>query len=208
MAVEDQELSDVGNEDLEPSTPRRLPGLTRWLIALGMILVLITLTLVSQTIRDTVIPMATEVEAMHATLTAAPQPLPAREEIGKDMLLFSGNARALNSLTGTLTASHITWPDIINLLSDYDASQVFLTAIAQQPNGQVVVSGQAIDENVVINYTDRLRQSDQFSSVVVQSITLKSSGGRNTGRSGGQFPGRDQYAEFVFSVTLSGNPAS
>lgn len=205
MAVEDQENSEIGIEDLEPSTPRRLPGLTRWLIALGMILLLITLTLVSQTITDTVIPMATEVEDMRATLTAAPQPLPAREEIGKDMLLFSGNANALNSLNGTLTAGHVTWPNVINLLSDYDASQVFLTAIAQQPNGQIVVSGQAIDEDVVINYTDRLRQSDRFSNVVVQSITLKSSGGA---RGGGQFPGRNQYAEFVFSVTLSGDDAS
>lgn len=207
MAVDDPELSDIDVDEQEPNPPRRLPGLTRWLIALGMILVLITLTLVSQTIQDTTIPMATEVEMMRATLTAAPQPLPAREEIGADMVQFMSNASVLTSLTGTLTADHVTWPDVINRLSDYNAQQVFLTAIAEQPDGTIVVSGQAINEQVVIDYTDRLRQSDRFSSVVVQSITLKSVNTQG-GSGGAQFPGLPQYAEFVFSVTLSENVSS
>jgi hypothetical protein len=209
MAVEDPELSDIDVDEQEPDAPRRLPALTRWLVALGMILVLITLTLVSQTIQDQTLPMLTEVESMRATLTAVPQPLPGREEIGADMIQFMTNASTLSSLTATLTASHVIWPDVINRLSDYNASRVFLTAIAEQPGGTIVVSGQAINEQVVIDYTDRLRQSPRFSSVVVQSITLKSSAEQgSSGGSGAQFPGRSQYAEFVFSVTLSENVAS
>ena len=209
MAVEEQEISELEDDDVELSTSRRLPGLTRWLIALGMILVFITLFLVSETIQETTIPMATEVEILRATLTAVPQPLPAREQISAAMIQFETNASALNSMSATLTAQHITWPEVINRLADYDAAQVYLTGIAQQPTGQIVVSGQAINEAVVINYTDRLRQSDRFSSVVVQSITLKSNiDNRGVSRTDSTFPGRDQYADFVFSVTLNGRGAS
>ena len=209
MSVEERDFSELENDEVEPSTPRRLPGLTRWLIALGMLLVFLTLFLVSQTIQETTIPLATEVEVLRTTLTAVPQPLPAREEINSAMLRFASNAAVLSGLTGTLTAQHITWPEVINRLADYDGSQVYLTGIAQQPTGQIVVSGQAINESVVINYTDRLRQSDQFTSVVVQSITLKSNlDNRGAPKGDSAFPGRDQYSDFVFSVTLSGNGPS
>ena len=197
------DLPEVDN-DLEPARPARLSRLTRWLIAIGMGVLFVALNLVSATIRDTSAPLATALVQLQATLTAAPQPLPARDQIAAAMILMRQNAVALNSLTGTLTAQHITWPDVLNLLADYDASQVYLSGLAQS-GMRIVVTGQAADENVVINYTDRLRQSNRFSSVVVQSITLKGSSG---GRGSSPFPGRDQYADFMFTIDLAGTDAS
>ncbi len=70
-----------------------------------------------------------------------------------------------------LNASYVNMPDLIAALSAYDPAVLSLTSI-QQVDTTFVLSGQAPDQRIVIQYTDLLRQSNQFEQVVVEGITL------------------------------------
>jgi hypothetical protein len=203
MAVMAADL-EIENE-LEPEQPRRTSGLTKWLIAFGLLILFLGLYLVSATIRETNDGLTEQLDTLRATLTVVPEPLPGREDMSATRMALLGNVSALQDTNAMLEAQHVNWPEIINLLADYNTSQLNLSGIVESED-QIVVTGIALDEVVVMNYSDRLRQSYRFDRVVIQSITVRTyadsaSSQRSSVERAAPIAG-PQYVEFVLTLQL------
>ena len=200
QAISDSEMPEEAAEKRRGSSL-----LIRWLVAFGLLTVAIALYLVSVTVNETTLQAQTALEEIQATLQGAPSHPPEMDEISTTLIAIQRQAQILADLETTLVPDTLSWPAIVGLLADYSPSLLAVKSVVMTGN-EIVISGQALDEGVVIAYADRLRAANRFGRVVVQSITLRpgmaASGSNRRSASSVEPPfiTGEQYAEFVVSV--------
>ncbi len=141
-----------------------------WLIVLAIALLFVPLYLTSFTLTDTLTPLETESAMLDTTITAPP-PVPAAEQtLTSHLLDLNGQLNAIRNVPPTLIAGHLDWPAIMTMLHSYDANKIRLTGL-NHTNTRLTLSGNAIEENAVLDYSNALQQTGFFSRVQVQTIT-------------------------------------
>lgn len=184
---------------------RSTSQLIRWLIAFGLLTVVIALYLVSVTVTQSMLQAQTALEEIQATLNSVVEKPPEIDEMSTTLIGIEQQRQVLAELKTTLVPDDLSWPTIVGLLADYNPSLLAVKSVVMNGN-EIVVSGQALDEGAVIAYADRLRASNRFGRVVVQSITLRpgmadtSSNRRSASSSEPPFITGERFAEFVVSV--------
>jgi hypothetical protein len=80
-------------------------------------------------------------------------------------------ATQVQALLPTLTGPRTDWPAVMSAVGSYNPNQIVLSSLAVA-NNQLTISGQAVNDTLVVDYARALEQSGHFSRVVVQSIRV------------------------------------
>ena len=165
----DRNLDDLDSltESAGGSSPRRI---VLWLVIASLLVLLLPLFLVSNALKDENVRMQQEMETIQATLDS-PVPVPAAEQTLRDEMLQSREAETvLENLRADLESRHLNWPDTMLTLGNFDPTQIRITGLAQTER-RLTITGQAVTENQVMNYSQALRDSGWFQTVLIQSIS-------------------------------------
>jgi len=167
--LEDRNLDDLDSltESSGESGPRRL---VLWMVIASLMVLLLPLYLVSNALKDETARMQGELEAIQATLDA-PAPVPPEEQALRDEMLHDREISAtLGNLRAELESRHVNWPDTMLTLGSVDSNQIRITGLSQAEQ-RLTLTGQAVNEAQVMNYSQALRDSGWFETVLIQSIS-------------------------------------
>lgn len=156
----------------EVSRPVVSSRLILWLVVFSLGLLFVPLYVVSTTIKQNNVPLVTQLAMIGATLTSTPPPDPLEAPLKSTLAGVQKQINALNSIQPTLVAGHTDWAATISVIARFDPTLMALTGVTQSDR-QIIITGQAGSEATVMTYADTLRNSDQFSRVVLQSISSK-----------------------------------
>jgi hypothetical protein len=157
-----------GEERSNPTVSRRV---ILWLVVASLAGLYLPGYLIFSAIRDQNLSLQGELAQIQGTLEGD-QPLnPTVQALQDSLEQARDQLNAVQSVRSTLATSHINWPVTMAAIGSYDQSQMMLVGVTQTDN-RIVLTGQADDESVVTTYTRRLEQSNLFSRVIVQSMTL------------------------------------
>jgi Tfp pilus assembly protein PilN len=145
-----------------------------WLLALGMLLVLIPLFMLSKTLQDEAEAAALEIEAYELEPPATPtppleiQPLLATLEASRQRVVELHDASTV--LRGELGLD-VYWPNVIAAVKAGDPDEIRISTFSQAGR-QITLEGIAANDSVLAEYVRLLEASGVFGRVLVQSITL------------------------------------
>ena len=156
-----------------PPLPRKLSRATiiLWLIAAGMIILFLPLSLIAGGINDDTKRTTSDLVSVQIDLTSVPTPIPEILALNSTLTAVQQRKAQVDALAPTLTAPRPNWPAIMAAIGNYDPGQVLITSLDRTGNRLTLV-GQASSDTTVIAYQNALDQSKQFSNVFVQSIRV------------------------------------
>jgi hypothetical protein len=163
------ESDDALSDDVQPRSYSRI---VRVLIIFSLLILFVPLYAVSTTVKSAQAELQAEFDSMTVKLSATPPVDPTREALLSGLNTVLEQNKMLGSVSATLVAFHIQWPQVMAAISAFDPAQMHITSIAQD-NANIILNGQANAELVVMAYTDLLRLSDQFEEVQVQSLSSR-----------------------------------
>ena len=141
------------------------------LILAGLVVLALPFYLVYNTLSGREQEAATEIETLAIALNATATPDSQIETLQAQLEVAQANRDALITITNELNAQTDAWPEILNALANYDATQLRLEEISQSES-QIVLQGSAVNDQVVMDYTQNLQDSACFERVVIQSIQV------------------------------------
>lgn len=158
-----------------PATPppksKSRAGFIMWLVVFSLGALIIPLYLTSSTLQQDTTALEEELVVVQATLNSNP-PIDREEQQLRDNLAVERDKiRALEPMKSTLTARHVNWASVMAVLNNYNQSLMSLISLVQNEN-LVIITGRADKEATVIAYQQTLEASNQFSRIVVQSMSL------------------------------------
>lgn len=160
-------------EDSPQASPKRGGSrIVLWLIVLSLGILFLPLFLLSTALKENNLTLETQLATLEVSLTATPEPNPTEQALTDQLLQLRQDTKALETLSDELGTRHINWPGTIAIIGSYDQEQITLTGLTQTDN-LITLSGQADNETAIMTYVESLRASEQFTSVVVQAISLK-----------------------------------
>ena len=156
-----------------PPLPRKLSRSTiiLWLIAAGMIILFLPLSLIAGGISDDTKRTTADLVSIQVSLTSVPTPVPEIQSLNSTLTALQQQKALVDAVAPTLTAPRANWPAIMAAIGNYDPNQVLITSLDQTGN-RLTLIGQASSDTTVIAYQNALDQSKQFSNVFVQSIRV------------------------------------
>ncbi len=163
------------NPAVPPATrPTRVsrPALALWLVAASLAALFIPLYLLANAVTADVKELEKDLSALRVKLTAVPTPAPEIAKLLTPLAEAQAQATRLGGVVPTLTA-RVNLPAAMSAAADYDTSQIILTGISRTDN-RLLISGLAVNNQAVMDYAKRLEQSQQFSSVMIQSLAIVS----------------------------------
>lgn len=143
-----------------------------WLLLASLLALLLPLYLVASTIQDENAALQADLESIQATLDAPVVIPPAEQALRDEVLRLRTQSQALEALGEQLQARHVDWPEIMILFGNYDPTLINLTAITQEQH-RVVLSGHAQSEALVMSYSQMLRDTGRFTTVLIQAISQR-----------------------------------
>ena len=167
MAAEEPDNQVTG----APSTPHERSPLSvaLWLIAAGLIVMLLPLSLVASTIRGQAAVLNATLTSIRQSQASVPTPLPEVQQLIDSLTQVREQTHQVQAIYPTLTAPRTNWAAVMATLGNYHPDQIALTSLVQAGN-QVTLSGEAVDDAVVADYVRALDASGQFARVVLQSV--------------------------------------
>jgi Tfp pilus assembly protein PilN len=145
-------------------------GIVRWLLVLSLGCLLAPLFLIGQALQDNNVSLQAELDTLELTLTSVPPPDPQEEQLRDSVAQTRQLALELEKAN---LGQHINWSVVMAVIGNYDQTQLQLVSLSQTGN-RVVLSGRALDESAIMNYTHMLEESALFMVVNVRSISLAS----------------------------------
>ncbi len=143
-----------------------------WLILLGLGILFVPVYLVGATIKESKTPLETELTQIQATLAVTPHPNPTEQALTDNLVQIRGQISDLATLQADLLATHIDWPSVMAIISSYDQTRMTITSLSQTGRA-ITLDGRANDQQIVMDYAELLRQSNQFQDVTIRSIALQ-----------------------------------
>lgn len=144
--------------------------LVLWMVIASLLVLLLPLFLVSNALKDENARMQQDLESIQATLDAPAQVPPQEQALRDEMLQDREAATVLDNLRTDLESRHVNWPDTMLTIGGYDPSQIRITGIVQADR-RLTITGQAVTEGDVMTYSQALRDSGWFQTVLIQSIS-------------------------------------
>jgi Tfp pilus assembly protein PilN len=169
--VESSTQSSPQLEEPEDRPPLSRGTIILWLIAIGMIIMLLPLSLVASTIGSDAQRINADLVSIQNSLTSVPTPIPEVRELMNSLAQVQEQAIQVQALLPTLTGPRTDWPAIMSAVGSYNPDQIVVSSLALA-NNQLTISGQAVNDTLVVDYARALEQSGRFSRVVVQSIRV------------------------------------
>ena len=184
---------------LTPQKSSNINRLVLWLLVLSLSGFFVPLYLVSTTIEERTLAMATEVADLQATLVATLTPDPLEEELRSEFIDLQNQISTLASLNQSLDTINIDWPIVMSVVGRYNPIQLNITSLSQADK-IVTLTGQATLESIVLGYVETLKESGTFEAVLIQSIELVPPAARQDDTSGAQAP--HPPVEFILIIEL------
>ncbi|HEY4689575.1 MAG TPA: PilN domain-containing protein [Anaerolineae bacterium] len=157
----------------DSAPPRKLSraATVLWLIATFLVVLFVTLSLVSSAIHDDVTRIHNDVDVIQATLASVPTPIPEVQRLQSTLSVVQTQDAQVAVLKPTLIAGRPAWPAAMAAIANVNPDQIGITSLMQD-NTRITLAGQAVNDTAVIAYARALEQSNLFSRVIVQSITV------------------------------------
>ncbi len=147
--------------------------LVLWLLVLSLSGFFVPLYLISVTIEERTLAMATEEADLQATLIATPAPDPLEETLRSEFIDLQNLINTLASLNQTLDTAHINWPYVMSAVGRYNPAQLNINSLSQTER-VITLTGQATLESIVLAYVETLKETGPFETVLIESIHLAS----------------------------------
>lgn len=145
--------------------------LVLWLLVLSLSGFFVPLYLISVTIEERTLAMATEEADLQATLIATPAPDPQEETLRSEFIDLQNLINTLANLNQTLDTAHIDWPYVMSAVGRYNPAQLNINSLSQTER-VITLTGQATLESVVLAYVETLKETGPFETVLIESIQL------------------------------------
>ena len=158
-------MNSFEGRDIEESpmiiiTPRQLTLL--WLIAGSLLLALLPFGLLSRSLGSDIQAAGAELAQIQAQLRESPTPPPDVVPLLATLETLQQQVEQLESTAGTLRRASINWSIVADTVRQYDPQQLTIVALTQERR-QIVLKGEAIRDEVVVDYKQSLEASGLFS---------------------------------------------
>ena len=140
-----------------------------WLLAAGLGVFLVTLSLVSGHLRGQAATLQAELKPVQATLAKLNTPEPRLVQTMDALAQLEASTAKLNALKPTLLAGRVDWPAAIVAIGNYDPTQITLLSVTQKDR-EITVKGRAASDPAVATYARALEGSALFERVAIQSL--------------------------------------
>ncbi len=155
----------------QAAAPRSLIAI--WLVALGLVLLLVPLSSLGGLFEQDNAGLANQVAAAQTLAAMTPTLAPTEQAAQQRAAHLEQAINVVAPAQSTLAASSNDVPGIVKVIGGYDANELALTSLTQTDN-RLVITGRASNASAVMAYARTLKNSGQFSRVVVQSISSAS----------------------------------
>lgn len=143
-------------------------GTVLGIVIVALLLILLVFALVDRSIQS-------DVTQAELTLTALDSELIHLQTPAAPVLTMMSTLTTTRALAEQIRlaapAGGINWPQTIGALEQYDAETIMLTSLTQVDQ-RISITGQAVNEDVVVAYAQTMEKSNLFAAVVVQSIRM------------------------------------
>ena len=148
--------------------PRRLAIL--WLIAGGVLLSLIPISLLSKALVQEIQAVETAVAQVEGSAARSPTPPPEVLPLLSTLETLQASVDASEEAGQVVSGTHdVDWPEMIATLRTYNAEHMALTVLNQEGR-RLRVQGRAAADSVVVDYAQSLEASGRFNRVLIRSI--------------------------------------
>lgn len=157
----------------EQPSSRRLSHTTviLGLVAFGMAMFFLPLSLLSTTVRDEVKGLEADLGSIRAALTSVPTPVPEVQKVLNTLAQVQAQTNQVNAVYSTVATARVDWAAIMAAIGAYNPEQITITSLSWSEN-RITLGGRAARDDQVVAYARALEQSNLFSRVIVQSIQL------------------------------------
>lgn len=143
-------------------------GIAIGLMAFSLLLLLLSLFLIAASVRKDVARSEANLGVAQARLLRLSTPAPAVQAL---MTTLSTTLSLADQLEAVRPPVGIDWPAVVTTLASYDPNAITLTSLTQLDN-RITLTGQAVNDVVVVDYAHALEGSPLFANVVLQSLAL------------------------------------
>lgn len=140
-----------------------------WLVAAGLGVFLITLSLVTGSLRAQTAALQAELKPIQATVAKLGTPEPRLVQTMDALAQFEASTAKMGALKPTLAARRVNWPAAMAAISNYDPAQIVLLSVTQNER-EITLKGRAASDPAVAAYARSLEGSGIFERVVIQSL--------------------------------------
>ncbi|MBI5958736.1 MAG: hypothetical protein HY866_08375 [Chloroflexi bacterium] len=168
MALDPNEIEGL-DEIVETGRPSRM---VFWLIIMGLAGLFLPLYLLSTAIKEHNQTLKNDLAQIEQQESELSQPGSEQQTLQDELIKARQRLDLLSTVQTDLIAQHINWPAVMAVVGNNGYVQMELLSLSQA-NELIMLHGQAQAESVVMAYARMLEESDQFSRVIVQSISLK-----------------------------------
>lgn len=143
-------------------------GIVLGLVAFSLLILLLALYLIVASVRNDVARSEANLGAAQNRLLQVSAPAP---EVQALMATLTTTISLTQQLKAARPPMGLNWPAVVAALANYPPDTIILTSLTQVDNN-ITLTGQAVNDVVVVDYAHRLEASPLFASVVLQSLTL------------------------------------
>jgi hypothetical protein len=129
---------------------------------------LIPLYLIFVTIRSDSARLEARVAVLQETLESPSTPVSENQALLEELAAAQERLDGLNQAASDLEAENVDWPAVMGAIGNYNPAQMTLSSV--ETGESITLRGRAIDDTVVVDYSQGLEDSGLFSRVVVQSL--------------------------------------
>jgi hypothetical protein len=155
------------------SAPQPRSRMAVYLIIVGLALLFLPLFLIANTIKEEGTTLAAELANIQVTLAVTPLVDPTEHALSNELMSVRQQSASVESIQATLSVGHMDWPSLMAVISAYDDTVMSVLDVSQSELG-IVITGQAVDQSVVMAYIDMLRGSGVFDPVALEELSLQS----------------------------------
>ncbi|MGC9357610.1 MAG: PilN domain-containing protein [Anaerolineae bacterium] len=138
-------------------------------IAGGLVLALITFILVYRSLGDDLRDTEKMLDQVRTSIQMASNLPPEIQDLQATLTDLERQVAALQRARTALTSEQIPWDRVASSLDNYDPAEMALTSL-DQTGSEIILRGQALNENVVFAYARGLEGSGLFRRVNIRSI--------------------------------------
>jgi len=136
------------------------------LLAFSLLTFALAFTLITASVRNDIALAETDLSALQDDLSRLSTP---SAEVQALTVTLSNTRLLADKLAAAAPPLGANWPAVIAVIDRYDPTLITLTSITQTDN-RITLSGQAVNDLVVVDYEKMLKESGLFNDVILQSL--------------------------------------
>lgn len=173
------------------------------LVGFSLLSLILALFLIATSIRNDIGRSESNLAALQVRLMRLSTPAPEVQEL---MTTLTNTLTLADTLVAARPPVGINWPAVVTVIGSYDPAAITLTALTQSDN-RITLTGEAVDDVVVVTYARLLETSDLFANVVLQSLLRPTPTTVAAQTTPTALTQPTASIEFVIIIELSGQPS-